>query len=103
MRIAAIGEILWDVFADAERLGGAVFNLAAHARRLGHEVYFISAVGDDVRGRAALKRMRELDLATRFVRVVAGRPTGTVSVWLDSDGQPDFTIHRPAAYDFAAL
>ncbi len=103
MRIAVIGEILWDVFPDAERLGGAPFNLAAHARRLGHEVYLISAVGDDERGRAALERMRELDLPARFVRTIPGRGTGVVSVRLDPTGQPDFTIHRPAAYDFASL
>lgn len=103
MRIVVAGEILWDVFPDAERLGGAPFNLAAHARRLGHEVFFISAVGDDARGRAALERMRELDLPARFVRIVRGQATGTVSVWLHPDGQPDFTIHRPAAYDFASL
>ncbi|MCS7314656.1 MAG: carbohydrate kinase [Bryobacterales bacterium] len=103
MRILVVGEILWDVFPDAERLGGAPFNLAAHARRLGHEVYFISAVGDDPRGRAALARMRELDLPARFVRTIAGQATGTVSVRLDSAGQPDFTIHRPAAYDFVSL
>lgn len=103
MRIAVIGEILWDVFPDAERLGGAPFNLAAHARRLGHEVHFISAVGDDERGRAALDRMRELGLPARFVRIVPGQATGTVSVWVHPDGQPDFTIHRPAAYDYTSL
>jgi fructokinase len=103
MKIAAVGEILWDVFSDSEHLGGAVFNLAAHARKLGHEVYFISAVGDDARGRAALDRMRELDLPSRFVQVIGGQPTGWVSVWLDAAGQPDFTIHRPAAYDFVTL
>mgnify|MGYP001043455856 CR=1 FL=1 len=103
MKIAAIGEILWDVFSDSEHLGGAVFNLAAHARKLGHEVYFISAVGDDARGRAALDRMRELDLPTRFVQVIPEQPTGWVTVWLDAAGQPDFTIHRPAAYDFVTL
>jgi fructokinase len=103
MRILAVGEILWDVFRDGERLGGAVFNLAAHARRLGHEVYFVSAVGEDDRGRAALARMAELDLSARFLRRVPSPATGAVSVWLDEAGQPDFTIHRPAAYDFAAL
>jgi fructokinase len=103
MKIAAIGEVLWDVFSESEHLGGAVFNLAAHARKLGHDVCFISAVGEDPRGRAALQRMRELDLPARFVRVLSGLPTGWVSVWLDEAGQPDFTIHRPAAYDFVTL
>jgi fructokinase len=103
MKIAAIGEVLWDVFSESEHLGGAVFNLAAHARKLGHDVCFISAVGEDPRGRAALQRMHELDLPARFVRVLSGLPTGWVSVWLDEAGQPDFTIHRPAAYDFVTL
>ena len=103
MRIVSIGEILWDVFRDGELLGGAPFNFAAHARRLGHEVVFISAVGEDERGRKALERMAELDLSPAFVRRVAGAPTGFVSVRLDRAGQPDFTIHRPAAYDCLEL
>ena len=103
MRIVSIGEILWDVFGDGERLGGAPFNFAAHARRLGHEVVFISAVGEDERGRKALEQMAELDLSPAFVRRVAGAPTGFVSVRLDPAGQPDFTIHRPAAYDCLEL
>ncbi len=103
MRIVAVGEILWDVFSESEHLGGAVFNLAAHARRLGHEVFFLSAVGEDERGRRALDRMGQLDLSARFVRRVPDQATGIVTVQLDDAGQPDFTIHRPAAYDFAEL
>ena len=102
MVIVAAGEILWDVFDNAEHLGGATFNFAAHARRLGHEVWFVSAVGDDARGARALGRMRELGLSTRFVRAVP-QATGIVTVKLEAGGQPRFTIHRPAAYDFAAL
>jgi len=100
MKILSIGEILWDVIRGAEYLGGAPFNFAAHARRLGHDVRFISAVGADTRGRLALARAGELGLSTRFVRIVPDRPTGTVTVALDAGGQPRFTIHRPAAYDF---
>jgi fructokinase len=99
VRIASIGEILWDVFGDTELLGGAPFNFAAHARRLGHEVVFLSAVGEDQRGRKALERIAELDLSPAYVRRVPGAPTGFVTVRLDPAGQPDFTIHRPAAYD----
>ena len=99
MKIVSIGEILWDVFSDGERLGGAPFNFAVHAMRLGHDVWFVSAVGDDERGRRALERMRELGLSTEFVRVAADAPTGSVTVSL-KDGEPDYVIHRPAAYDF---
>ena len=98
MRIASAGEILWDVFPDAERLGGAAFNFAVHAHRLGHDVRFISAVGNDDRGRRALAEMHRLGLATDFVKQVE-HATGTVSVAIES-GEPQYTIHRPAAYDF---
>ena len=103
MTVLSIGEILWDVFPDTARLGGAPFNFAVHAHRLGHRVIFLSAVADDERGRAALGRAAELGLTTEFIQVAAGRPTGSVSVRLDAEGHPDFTIHRPAAYDCLTL
>jgi fructokinase len=103
MTILSIGEILWDVFPDTERLGGAPFNFAVHAHRLGHRVIFLSAVGDDERGRRALGRVAELGLTTEFLQVAARQPTGSVSVRVDGEGQPDFTIHRPAAYDCLTL
>ena len=103
MKIISLGEILWDVFPDAQHLGGAPFNFAAHARRLGHDVFFVSAVGDDDRGRAALAKMEQLNLSTRFVQRLTSAATGIVSVRLDAAGQPTFTIHRPAAYDLVSL
>ncbi|HWC95400.1 MAG TPA: PfkB family carbohydrate kinase [Candidatus Sulfopaludibacter sp.] len=99
MTIVSIGEILWDVFEDSEKLGGAPFNFAVHASRLGHRVAFVSAVGDDARGHAAIARARELGLSTEFIQVVPGAATGSVTVKVDAAGQPDFRIHRPAAYD----
>jgi len=99
MTLVSVGEILWDVFDDSERLGGAPFNFAVHAHRLGHHVLFLSAVGDDERGRRALERVARLGLSTHFIQTVPGVPTGSVSVLTDSSGQPEFTIHRPAAYD----
>lgn len=103
MKIISIGEILWDVFENVEHLGGAAFNFAAHARRLGHEVLFISAVGADARGQRALDRVKELGLSSEFVRRVTSQPTGVATVQLHSAGQPEFTIHRPAAYDCLSL
>lgn len=103
MTIISIGELLWDVFEDSESLGGAPFNFACHASRLGHEVIFVSAVGDDARGAAAIAKAAGLGLRTDFIQVIPGVPTGTVSVRVDSAGQPDFTIHRPAAYDALQL
>jgi fructokinase len=103
VNIVSIGEVLWDVVGSEEHLGGAPFNFAAHASRMGHSVHFVSAVGDDDRGRRVLERMEEMGLSTRYVRQVRGQPTGIVSVKLDAARQPIFTIHHPAAYDFSEL
>jgi fructokinase len=103
MTILSIGEILWDVYSDSSRLGGAPFNFAVNAHRLGHRVLFLSATGDDERGAAAREKAAALGLDTSFLQIAPGRTTGHVTVSLDAVGQPDYTIHRPAAYDFLQL
>jgi fructokinase len=103
MKIAAIGEVLWDILPEAEHLGGAPFNFAWHAHNLGHDVSFISAVGNDDRGRRSVKRMEQVGLPTGFVHQTADHPTGTVTVSFDPSLGPQYRIHRAAAYDFPAL
>lgn len=103
MKIVSLGEVLWDVIGGEEHLGGAPFNFSVHASRLGHEVYFTSAVGCDERGDRVLERMAQMKLSTRFVRRVERFPTGTAAVTLDRRGQPSFCIEHPAAYDFLEL
>jgi fructokinase len=103
MKIISVGEVLWDVIGETEHLGGAPFNFAAHAGKLGHEVLFVSAVGADDRGERVLKHMQAMNLPTRHVARIREYPTGWVMVNVDSVGQPSFVIHRPAAYDFPRL
>lgn len=104
MNIVSIGEILWDVFPSSEeRLGGAPFNFSANATRLGHHVRFVSGVGSDARGEKALEEMARLSTSSRYVRKVFDAPTGIVTVSFGKDGEPDYFLHRPAAYDFPAL
>jgi fructokinase len=103
VRVISIGEVLWDVFGEEEHLGGAPFNFAAQLQRLGHEVFFVSAVGKDERGDRILARMSAMGLSTEYVSGHDGYPTGLVTVSLSDDGQPAFHIHRPAAYDFPRL
>ena len=70
MKIVCIGEVLWDVIGDKEYLGGATLNFAAHATRLGHTVFFVSAVGKDDRGRRVFERMVEIGLSTRYIHEI---------------------------------
>ncbi len=103
MRIVSVGEILWDVIGESEYLGGAPLNFAVHARRLGHEVLLLSAVGEDDRGRRAIACLEERGISTEFVQRLRGKDTGIAEVELDTDGKPMFRIVRPAAYDFVEL
>lgn len=109
MRVASLGEILWDLIGRQENisarelLGGATFNFSVQLARLGHDVSFISAVGDDDRGRRALETAAELHLPANFIGITTEAPTGSVSVTVDAQGQPSYVLHRPAAYDFAEL
>jgi fructokinase len=103
MIIITIGEVLWDVFDDRRLIGGAPFNFSAHAVRLGHDVTFISAVGDDELADETLNRIGELNLSTKFIPKTSKAATGTVRVFVDDGGQPSYAIHRPAAYDFPSI
>jgi fructokinase len=103
MNFISLGEVLWDVVGEAEHLGGAPLNFAAHAAKLGHDPYLVSAVGTDERGNRALSRIRALGLSTEYIHSLPNYPTGYVGVTLHDGGQPCFTIHRPAAYDFTEL
>jgi len=102
-RVVAVGEILWDVFGDSTRLGGAPLNFAAHAARLGHDVRMISAVGEDDLGRSARARIESLGLNTQLIQTTPQFPTGIASVRLGTAGETAFEIHRPAAYDAVRL
>ena len=103
MRIISIGEILWDVYEDEEHIGGAPFNFSVHVNSLGHEVYFISAVGVDSRGGLGLLSISNYDLSTKYISSVKNYPTGYVDVTIGMDGLPSYDIRRPAAYDFPSL
>ncbi len=96
--VVAIGAVLWDVFPDGERLGGAPANFAVHAAALGARSTMVSCVGDDARGKAALEILSERDVAIDAVQVHAHRSTGSVNVTL-VDGQPTYEIVEGVAWD----
>ncbi len=99
LKMVGIGELLWDIFADAKHLGGAPCNFAWHARQLGAEALIISRVGRDVLGDELLEVLRGAGVEERLVQQDEIHPTGTVQVAL-KDGQPSYTITENVAWDF---
>ena len=99
MQIISLGEVLWDIFAEQELLGGAPLNLAVSLRKLGHSVAMVTGVGTDLRGGRTILRMNELGISSELVQLTSERATGTAVVTLDSGGHATFVIPRPAAFD----
>jgi len=103
MKLLSFGEILWDIVDSKEYLGGAPFNLAAHAARCGGDCLFISSIGDDDFGRRAIAEAEKLNVDCKYTKVNPDQPTGTVDAVISEGGQPDYIIHEPVAYDFISL
>lgn len=98
MNVLTFGEVLWDIFGDEKKIGGAPFNFSAHLARLGADVTFVSAVGDDPLGEETLAAVREIGLRTDAVAVLRGEKTGYCAVTL-KNGAPRYDLARGVAYD----
>jgi fructokinase len=97
-RFIAWGELLWDLFPDGDRLGGAAANAAYHAACLGADARLVSRVGNDELGAKALRDLAERGVDVRAVQVDAHAPTGTVRVSLEN-GEPRYEIATGVAWD----
>jgi fructokinase len=100
--ILGIGELLWDLLPDGARLGGAPANFTVMAGRLGNHAAILSRIGRDDLGRQAVGLLDPLPVDTEFLQVDPMHQTGRVTVAFQN-GQPAYTIHEPAAWDFLEL
>ena len=100
--IVGLGEILWDMLPAGKQLGGAPANFAYHAQALGGRGIVVSCIGNDELGKEIMKRLEKLGLDSSYVAVDENHPTGTVTVELDEQGKPNYTIHENVAWDYIA-
>ncbi|KAF0151002.1 MAG: fructokinase [Ignavibacteria bacterium] len=101
--ISAFGEILWDIYPDKKRLGGAPFNFIYHIWKIVGKANFISSVGRDSYGEEILAKLNSMDFDTSRIIVDEEHPTGTVLVELDKNKVPRFTPTCNCCYDFLKL
>lgn len=99
--VVGLGELLWDVFPDQKKAGGAPINFIYHATQMGAEGCAISAVGNDVFGVEIVIELEKNNINNYIERVE--HPTGSVMVELDSQGQPTYTIIEGVAWDYLPL
>jgi fructokinase len=108
LRVAAIGELLWDLLPDGPQLGGAPANFAAILAQMFScdaagpvgEVFLVSSVGNDPLGIQARQQLIARGVCPDFIAVDSTRPTGTVEVLLDANHGPRYRIHKNVAWDY---
>ncbi len=95
--IVGLGEILWDVFPQGKRLGGAPANFAFHASQFGHRGVAVSAIGKDKAGQEIMEELKHTTL--QHLICETDYPTGTVMVNVDERGIPHYEITENVAWD----
>ena len=103
MNITSIGEILFDIYPNHKRLGGAPLNFIYHVKKLTDNGNIISRVGKDVLGNKAVNDLKHSGLSFEYIQHDNLHPTGMAIVHLDDSGIPNFKIDNDSAYDFIEM
>ena len=93
------GEILFDVFLEHKKIGGAPLNVASRIKSLGGDISIISAVGSNSNGRELIEYIKNLGINIKTIEVKNDYPTGLVNVILNEKGNASYDIHYPSAWD----
>jgi fructokinase len=99
--VVGLGEVLWDLFDDGPRFGGAPANFACSVAELGRnqfEVVLASAVGNDELGDLAFAALADHQVNSEFVARL-NYPTGKVDVTLDEYGHASYAFASNTAWD----
>jgi len=96
----SFGEVLFDVFGEEKKIGGAPLNLALRTASFGFPVAMISAVGNDLDGRLICDYIKNNQISTDAIVKITGYDTGIVQVTLNERGSASYEIKFPSAWDF---
>ena len=99
MKIAAFGELLWDLLPTGKVLGGAPANFIYRINSFGDQGTLLSRVGNDKAGREARIALKRMGVSDENIQTDYSFPTGSVRIKLDESGNPDFNIITDVAYD----
>ena len=98
-KAVCFGEILYDVFPDRERIGGAPLNVASRLSGLGISTEMISKVGDDEKGEKLISDLESKNIKAENISKDPNFPTGVVNVKLSESGSATYEIAHPVAWD----
>ena len=66
-QIAGIGEVLWDVFPEGKRFGGAPVDFVCHAQALGTNAQIVSCVGQNQLGQKSYHSLETRQINTSSI------------------------------------
>jgi fructokinase len=98
--VVGLGEVLWDLLPSGRQLGGAPANFAYCSHLLGNRAVVASRIGSDDLGNELRNRLLQAGIGDDCLQTDPTHPTGTVTVALDSGGQPSYEITGGVAWDF---
>lgn len=101
--IVCFGEVLWDVFPNHKKIGGAPLNVATRLSVFKHKVTMISAVGDDEAGNKLIEYLDKNNINNSNIQVLHDYKTGEVNVVLNEKGSASYDIVYPRAWDKISL
>lgn len=99
LKAVSFGEILYDIFPNSEKIGGAPLNVASRLSANGIDTTMISSVGQDEKGKNLLEYLKSRKIDHSLVAETPDFPTGVVNVELDKNGSASYTIEYPVAWD----
>lgn len=99
LKFVSYGEVLFDVFKNAKKIGGAPLNLALRIKSFGFPVSMISAVGNDEDGNTLIDYIKDHGIDSSGIIVKNDYDTGVVTVALSESGSASYTIEHPSAWD----
>ena len=97
--IVCYGEVLWDIFPDAAKPGGAPMNVAYHLKQFGIDSRMISSVGSDQLGKDLLDQLQAWSIPTENCQVDENFRTGFVEAIAGEDHEMTYVIHEDVAWD----
>jgi len=103
LKAVCCGEVLWDVFANEKKIGGAPLNVALRMQTLGCNAAMISCVGNDRDGYEIIDYVAKQGLDTGGIIISNDYPTGIVQVFLDEKRSASYEIKYPSAWDKIVL
>jgi len=97
--ILCFGEVLWDIFPEGSKAGGAPFNVAYNVHKMRVDVQVLSKTGNDDLGKKLCEQIRNWGISTQLIQVDENHPTSTVIAKIDEHNEATYEIINDVAWD----